>query len=336
LIVHNVISNVNIKELIPEVVADVSKQSKRIAASIKEDRNDSELKSSDRNIEEPKKKRARKSVEPHVPKGVVATTTIPTKKPSTPSVRWLALREVPGSLCRSDVAKLMEGIKLTAAYVCRAFDSPWDDTVFDVYIELETVQGAELGQIRSGEPMCGTDGVWTVESLSKSEAAWAKGVGVRLNGKVTIESAYTMTTAGFKASLLNLQPKRLSRRWQPVCRKALDPAFISDGSYGFSVAESSTPLGTYLRDFPSSILALEYDGISSGADPSDVDTPEVASLLSEVIEVWTHAMLKDIQPQQELCQRIMSMFQCVYEESWKLHYGAFSKRDKQVLFPIKY
>ena len=231
----------------------------------------------------------------------------------THQLKWLVLRAVPPHTSRTDIASLMEGIRLKALYICPA-EIP---SHFDVYVEFESVEGAELGLMRSGEPVAGAASKWAVEAIQRPEAVWAKAVGVRLAGRTKVSAAYEACMGQLLEELRGMRPGPLRQRLQSVCKNALSPEQVSDTYLGLG-NKLFSPIEAILfarpSPFTSSSLAMPL-----GRSEDDSTTAYLAGQLDRLIVVWSTAHLSQNALVLELCSRMLSAFQLAYELSWRRH-----------------
>ena len=234
----------------------------------------------------------------------------------THHLKWLALRNVPPHISKADIQTLMEGIRMKALYVCVARVP----SQYEVYIEFESLAGAELGLLRSGEPIGNTSSSWLVEAIQKPEAVWAKAVGVRLPGKMKVAVAYDVCNGQLPEELRGMRPVELRDRFHPVCKNALSPELVSDGASGLSAANKNfSPIEGLLYTSPSPFNFLD-DGIHPGNDADDSITLYIATQIDRLIQVWSTAHLKHNSAVLDVCNRMLSAFQLAYELSWKHQY----------------
>ena len=229
----------------------------------------------------------------------------------THHLKWLVIRSAPPHTSRGDIAALMEGIRLKSLFVCSAENH----SDFDVYLEFESLEGAELGLMRSGEPLANTAAMWVVEPVQRPEAVWAKALGVRLTGKTKVLAAYDACMSLFPEELKGLRPGALRQRLQPVCKNALSPEQVSDTFYGLG-SKMFSPIESLLYAHPNPFTSSSLN-VHPGHNEDDTTTPYIAGQIGRLIRVWSSAYLSQNHAALDVSSRMLSAFQLAYELSWR-------------------
>jgi hypothetical protein len=151
-------------------------------------------------------------------------------------VAWLVLKSLPRSICAKDIIDFFKGLRINNIFVYYNLSLNHEtsnkkrkkeiDDFFnaDVYVEFDTILGADFGLLRNNEKM-NTKNLSIpnikiqqisikVESISKIEALWAKSTCLRIDGKDRdgyIYNSNVMSTIPFHQN-----PFEISLKWNEI------------------------------------------------------------------------------------------------------------------------
>ena len=157
--------------------------------------------------------------------------TLPVHSKNSMNLPWVVCCNLPTSCSAKDLQRFFSGLtpKYFFATSCHA-----DPNLADVFIEFDTIAGAELAALRSGEELrleqkqlkdnkevvsLGTVVIsLTVQFINDEEAVWAKSLGLQINGNTSIKERLYNLRQLLSQEYLLVNMFELHSFWAPVTR----------------------------------------------------------------------------------------------------------------------